>query len=220
MLGTRVAMLAGVVGAVLFISPATAEDCPYGLVWRSAASGDQICVTAQSRERAKQDNAAAASRRAPSDKYGPMACKQGFVWRSAFQGDTVCVTPQVRTETRRENAAAAERAAQKKNAPPNKKIVGTVQRPAPGTCKQGFVWREATSGDKVCVTPASRQRAAQENAQAASRRAPSSAFGPMACKQGFVWRSAFQGDMVCVAPSIRDVVKRENAAAAANRAGG
>lgn len=220
MWGSRFALLAGLVGGMLFISPALAEDCPYGLVWRSAAAGDRICVTAQSRERARQDNAAAASRRAPSQKYGPMACKQGFVWRSAFQGDMVCVTPQVRTETRRENAAAAERAAQKKSSPLNKKNVSSYQRPAPDSCKQGYVWRSAAAGDKVCVTPASRQRAAQENAAAASRRAPSAAFGPMACKQGFVWRSAFQGDMVCVAPNIRDVVKRENAAAASNRVGG
>ena len=39
-------------------------------------------------------------------------------------------------------------------------------------CTVGFVWREATADDKVCVTGAVRQQARQDNAQAAARRQP------------------------------------------------
>jgi hypothetical protein len=39
----------------------------------------------------------------------------------------------------------------------------------PDTCPQGFVWREAFSGDHVCVTPASRDQARSDNSQAAVR---------------------------------------------------
>ena len=33
----------------------------------------------------------------------------------------------------------------------------------PNSCKAGFVWREAYSGDVVCVTPARRAQVKQEN---------------------------------------------------------
>ncbi|MEO7221341.1 MAG: hypothetical protein ABIY37_02630, partial [Devosia sp.] len=33
----------------------------------------------------------------------------------------------------------------------------------PDTCRTGYVWREAQPYDRVCVLPASRTRAAQEN---------------------------------------------------------
>ena len=84
----------------------------------------------------------------------------------------------------------------------------------PDTCIQGYVWREARSGDTVCVTPAVRSRTAQENATAADRREPNGGpYGPATCKQGFVWREAFDGDVVCVTPDIRDQTLADNAAA-------
>ena len=101
------------------------------------------------------------------------------------------------------------------------KILG--KRPTGQTsaiCKQGYVWREARPNDLVCVTPASRARAAQENQVAASRRQPGGgAYGPNTCRQGFVWREAFTGDLVCVTPDIRTLVKQENASAAQTRVG-
>ena len=42
----------------------------------------------------------------------------------------------------------------------------------PGTCAQGFVWREANPSDHVCVTPQVRDQTRHDNAQAASRRSP------------------------------------------------
>ncbi|MEE1751006.1 hypothetical protein PUR26_00415, partial [Streptomyces sp. SP18CS02] len=38
------------------------------------------------------------------------------------------------------------------------------------TCKSGYVWREATAGDRVCERPSVRTQAWNDNAQAADRR--------------------------------------------------
>jgi len=87
----------------------------------------------------------------------------------------------------------------------------------PDTCRTGFVWRDAAPGDHVCVRPASRSRAASENAAAASRIDPLGAYGPYTCINGFVWREAFRGDVVCVTPARRDAVNVENAMGPARR---
>ncbi len=88
----------------------------------------------------------------------------------------------------------------------------------PDTCTQGFVWREAGPGDVVCVTPAVRSTAAQDNQQASQRVDPNGAYGPNSCKQGFVWREAFGGDVVCVTPATRSQAAGDNAAAASRKA--
>jgi hypothetical protein len=80
-------------------------------------------------------------------------------------------------------------------------------------CLQGFVWREASTTDHVCVTPAVRQQARADNAEAASRRNPAGPFGPDTCNQGFVWREAFSNDHVCVTPDVRSEARSDNAAA-------
>jgi hypothetical protein len=87
----------------------------------------------------------------------------------------------------------------------------------PNTCLNGYVWRAAFPGDAVCVTPATRTRAAQDNAAAASRRDPSAGYGPYGCQSGYVWREAQASDLVCVTPNIRDQAKADNAAAASRR---
>lgn len=84
----------------------------------------------------------------------------------------------------------------------------------PDTCIQGYVWREARGGDTVCVTSATRDATAQQNANAAQNREPNGgAYGPDTCKSGFVWREAFGGDHVCVSPPVRDQAAGDNAAA-------
>jgi hypothetical protein len=61
--------------------------------------------------------------------------------------------------------------------------------------------------------------AANENALAASRRAPGGgAYGPNTCLPGFVWREAFGGDVVCVVPARRSAVAQENAFGPSRRA--
>lgn len=77
-------------------------------------------------------------------------------------------------------------------------------------CPAGTVVRAAAPDDTVCVSPASRRRAAADNA-----RAPllwvSGPFGPKTCAPGFVWREAFAADTTCVTPAVRAETLQENA---------
>ena len=70
------------------------------------------------------------------------------------------------------------------------------------TCKFPNVWREATTGDKVCVVPASRTEANNEN----------NANPRMPCPAGdWVPRMATASDNVCVTPARAATVVAENA---------
>jgi hypothetical protein len=82
----------------------------------------------------------------------------------------------------------------------------------PDTCKSGFVWREASPTDHVCVTPDVRQQVMADNAQASSRWIPGP-YGPHTCISGYVWREAFPGDDVCVLPGQRDQAAYDNSQA-------
>lgn len=86
----------------------------------------------------------------------------------------------------------------------------------PDTCIQGLMWREARTGDTVCVTPNFRSRTATENASPDANKDPNGAYGPESCAQGFVWREAFDGDTICVTPAIRSENLAANAAAKSN----
>ena len=93
----------------------------------------------------------------------------------------------------------------------------TGARAADDTCRSGYVWREAFPGDRVCVTPPTRDQAAQDNAQAGARRQAGGAYGPDTCRSGYVWREAGANDRVCVTPPTRDQAAKDNAQAAARR---
>jgi hypothetical protein len=84
--------------------------------------------------------------------------------------------------------------------------------PAPA-CSPGYVWRAAQPGDAVCVTPADRDTAAQENAAGPQNVQPNDGN---VCKPGFVWRNAYSGDATCVTPPQRDQAAAQNAAAASH----
>jgi hypothetical protein len=75
----------------------------------------------------------------------------------------------------------------------------------PGTCVYGFVWREAFPGDRVCVTPQTRQETAADNAAS-----PGRTLGNGRCLQGFVWREAGPGDHACVTPETRSRAAKDN----------
>jgi hypothetical protein len=186
--------------------------CAQGFVWREAVPSDHVCVTPQVRDQTRTENAQAASRRNPTGgPYGPDTCAQGYVWREAFQGDHVCVPSQSREEASQDNRWATIR-----NACPSPLRDCSS---GPGTCAQGFVWREAVPSDHVCVTPQVRDQTRTENAQAASRRNPTGGpYGPDTCAQGYVWREAFQGDHVCVVPESRGQAAQDNASAAGRNA--
>jgi len=86
------------------------------------------------------------------------------------------------------------------------------------TCIQGYVWREAYPGDHVCVTPQTRTQAANDNAEANSRRLPDGGLhGPNSCVRGYVWREARTGDLVCVSVETRSQTAADNAAATSRR---
>jgi hypothetical protein len=84
---------------------------------------------------------------------------------------------------------------------------------APGECHPGYVWRDAGSGDNVCVTPETRDQAAYDNSQRSNRVDPYGAYGPNSCQQGYVWREAFSGDDVCVTPATRSQTSYDNSQA-------
>jgi len=89
---------------------------------------------------------------------------------------------------------------------------------AQDTCRQGFVWREAFPGDHVCVTPRTRDQAAQDNSQADARRQPGGgAYGPNTCRSPYVWREARSDDTVCVTVQTRSATAHDNAQAAVRR---
>lgn len=88
----------------------------------------------------------------------------------------------------------------------------------PLTCLDGFVWRQATPADHVCVTPDVRARTARDNTLAATRRgATAGTFGPDLCVAGYVWREALPGDHVCVMPATWQQVHDDNLTAGARR---
>jgi hypothetical protein len=78
-------------------------------------------------------------------------------------------------------------------------------------CLQGYVWREASTGDHVCVPPEVRAQTWFDNSQAALRVQPGGGpYGPDTCVQGYVWREAFPGDHVCVPPATRAQAAADN----------
>jgi hypothetical protein len=88
----------------------------------------------------------------------------------------------------------------------------------PDTCLQGFVWREATASDHVCVSGSTRTQARADNAQAAVRRNPAGGpYGPDTCLSPYVWREAVAGDHVCVITGVRAWAAVDNAQAAKRR---
>jgi hypothetical protein len=89
----------------------------------------------------------------------------------------------------------------------------------PERCMLGFVWREARSYDKVCVSAGDRAAVRDEDNHAAERKNPMGGpFGPDTCNQGFVWREAIvpnpslgdPPDHVCVPPAARDRERLNN----------
>ncbi len=105
-----VALTGSIVFGIPLASPAAAQACKPGFVWRVARADDLVCVTPESRERVAQENRTASSRIQPGGgASGPFTCLSGFVWREAFEGDLVCVTPEVRSLVREENRVGPSR---------------------------------------------------------------------------------------------------------------
>ena len=102
-------------------------------------------------------------------------------------------------------------------------LVGPGARPPQAAwgdgCRQGYVWREATPYDHVCVSPATRQQARMENNMAASRvNQVDHSYGPDTCQGGFVWRETTPNDHACVVPEVRSQARADNAIASSRLA--
>ena len=90
---------------------------------------------------------------------------------------------------------------------------GTIGDPGV-PCLMGYVWRQAYSGDYVCVTPDQRTQAAADNAAANTRiAAAGGAYGQYTCQQGYVWRQVVPDDYVCVTPAERAQAAADDAQA-------
>lgn len=85
-----------------------------------------------------------------------------------------------------------------------------VTSQTPDMCLKGYVWREASRRDRVCVTPKVREQTKTDNRLARSRRGQRGSTGPDACLQGYVWREAFPNDHVCVTPESRQQAELDN----------
>jgi hypothetical protein len=90
---------------------------------------------------------------------------------------------------------------------------GTIGDPGV-PCLQGYVWRQAYSGDYVCVSPATRTEAATDNAAAVSRvQSGGGAYGQYTCVQGYVWRQVVSNDYTCVTSAVRAQAAYDNSQA-------
>lgn len=99
--------------------------------------------------------------------WGPNQCLQGYVWRVSRPDDLVCVTPEMRQQVADDNLLAEER---KDPAC----ATGDCEF-GPDQCLSGYVWREITPDDLVCVTPEMRDLVAEDNFLAEERKDPACA---------------------------------------------
>ncbi|SRR6266568_1147742 len=108
-------------------------------------------------------------------------------------------------------APAENRLASDNNQHSPDRAPSSTHKYGPDTCIEGFVWREASTTDHVCVTPETRAEAAADNRQTDARRNPSGgSYGRDTCLEGYVWREAFPNDHVCVTPQTREQAAADN----------
>jgi Fibronectin type III domain len=101
----------------------------------------------------------------------------------------------------------------------------------PDACVSGYVWRQVTPRDHVCVTPSVRAQVRADNKLAPQRRVQTKRrlgecprgtacnVAKSPCKPGFVWREAVPGDYVCVPAATRAQARADNGMANTRRMG-
>jgi hypothetical protein len=87
-------------------------------------------------------------------QYGCDECIEPYVWRQITSSDHVCVTGDARSLVQSENAAGPSHVTTDPN---------LIAMYGADACAAGYVWRDAYSGDHVCVTSDARTRSANEN---------------------------------------------------------
>ncbi len=100
------------------------------------------------------------------------------------------------------NLNASNLSAPSHNSLPASQVSSSLSTRRP--CAAGYVWREATPKDAVCVTPENRAIARQENANSGYHTNPNGS----SCLSGYVWREAILDDHVCVTPAEREAVRQ------------
>lgn len=124
------------------------DTCAKGYVWREAFNGDHVCVSPNTREQTKADNANEAQFRAEKDSD---QCVQGLEWRLANPSDHVCVPQITRVQTAQDNELAYSRLASGlPEAPPRLKEMSLPLPPAKVGC---HVFREGEWREIPCATP-------------------------------------------------------------------
>src|SRR3954470_20407526 len=93
-----------ILSATIGITGDIATRCLPGYVWRAASASDRVCVTPETRDRTREENAAS-----PARTLANGYCVDGYVWREAFAGDRACVTPASRATAAADNAASPAR---------------------------------------------------------------------------------------------------------------
>jgi len=121
----------------------------------------------------------------------PDQCLPGFVWRDAFPGDKVCVTEQTRKQAADDNALAATKI--------DPKCAAGNCSYGVGQCLPGYVWREASTTDFVCVSGDVRTLTRADNAAASSRVDPKCVFPPV--DVGGICRSDRGAQIVGICPA-------------------
>jgi hypothetical protein len=173
-------------------SDLTPETCAEGFVWREATPEDKVCVTrSRQREVARANRSGSRLLTCPSGQVHRMAASRPGVDR----GDWLCVSPAERALVREENAAAYSRTFR-------------AQASGPWSCKEGFVWRQANTYDRVCVRPEAAEAIARQNSQR-----------PLGCPNRSdpgVSRDAWPGDSRCVTAAEAAEVAAQNADATKN----
>ena len=175
------------------------------------AVAEQALADKQAADRAEAERAAAAAHKKAADRAAAEQAAANKAVADRAGARQAAATKAVADQLAATAAATERRIAEEMR-------VAQAQAAATGECLSGFVWREASRGDRVCVTPQIRARTAAENSRAElTREASDGAYGANTCKPGYVWREATRGDLVCVAPAARDQARADNAAAASRR---
>ncbi|MDF3061266.1 MAG: hypothetical protein K0S06_1375, partial [Microvirga sp.] len=125
---------------------AQSDTCAEGYVWREAFVGDHVCVSPDTRDQAKLDNANAHQSKLP----GRDECVEGLVWRLANPDDHVCVPQITREQAAQDNSVASSRLASRHSErfPPEKRTA----LPLPPARVGCHVFRDGQWVETRCAT--------------------------------------------------------------------
>jgi hypothetical protein len=172
-----------------------ATKCVPGFVHRAASRDDSVCVLPAARDLALQENLSA-----PRGSRWFPRCGKLLFFRNAFAGDNVCVSARRASDVENENRSAGEHNAAQAFRGLN-------------ACAPGYVWREATQRDYVCVTQQTHDETKEENVLAATRQdVLPFTHGGLLCHEGFEIRDAVPGDRVCAPPASKARAIQDNLA--------